>query len=163
MKKKSFNMRKELNYGSSFPVWRFYHEQSQCDNQTSLSSQPSLYRLDVSSASDTQTKHLGWKPPQKKVIAMVANVAAFGLCGSSQNVGTEVKSSLKEVWEGKRRPSSVLVLHQNRMGGRPSSYVSGENVGILNLSRPEPTLNYGSLKTLTSWEKWKTWHSTHLL
>lgn len=30
---------------------------------------------------------------QKIVIAVVANVAAFDLCGSSQNVGTEVKSS----------------------------------------------------------------------
>lgn len=47
--------------------------------------QPILYRLDGSSAQENS--------PQKKVIAMVANVAAFGLCGSSQNVGTEVKSS----------------------------------------------------------------------
>lgn len=26
IKKKSSKMRKELNHGSSFPVWRFYHE-----------------------------------------------------------------------------------------------------------------------------------------
>lgn len=52
----------------------------------------SLRWLAVSSALDTQTKDPNL-PPQKKVIAMVANVAAFGLRGSSQNVGTEVKSS----------------------------------------------------------------------
>lgn len=41
-----------------------------------------------------QNQTLGMETsPPKKVIAMVANVAAFGLRGSFQNAGTEVKSS----------------------------------------------------------------------
>lgn len=56
---------------------------SHCDNQASPSLSK-LYWQAVSSALDTQTKHLGWKLTLKKVIAIVANVAAFGLCGSSQ-------------------------------------------------------------------------------
>lgn len=45
---------------------------------------------EVSSAPDDPKP--SWKP-EKNVIAVVANAAAFDLCGSSQNVGTEVKSS----------------------------------------------------------------------
>lgn len=64
------------------------------------------------------SRHLKQKLPQEKVIAMAASVAAFGLCGSSQDIGTEVKSSLfvcflskkKEklliVWEGKQSQSA---------------------------------------------------------
>lgn len=49
-----------------------------------LSTKLLVYWLSLWSALDTQTKHLGWRSPPKKVIAMVANVAAFGLRGSSQ-------------------------------------------------------------------------------
>lgn len=80
-----------------------------------VDNQSSQYWLDVSSAPHTQSKHSGWETsPRKKVIAMAASVAAFGLCGSSQDVvGTEVKSSLfkknkqkQRVWESKQHPSS---------------------------------------------------------
>lgn len=64
-----------------------------CDNKTSLTL-IYLHGLKMSSAHDAgnQTVRMG-NPPFKLVIAMVANIAAFGLLGSSQNVGTEVKSS----------------------------------------------------------------------
>ena len=62
-------------------MWRFEH----------VKKQTCCYCQDVSSAEDTQTTRDGRL--QEKVIAIVANVAAFDLCGSSQNVGTEVNSS----------------------------------------------------------------------
>lgn len=41
---------------------------SHCDNQASRYCQPNLAWLAVSSALDTQTKHLGWKLPQKRLL-----------------------------------------------------------------------------------------------
>lgn len=65
---------------------------SHCDNEASLYFQPPQVSRVKCSRHPNQT--LRMEPPhQKKVIAMVANVAAFGLRGSSQNIGTEVKSS----------------------------------------------------------------------
>lgn len=64
-----------------------------CDNKTSLTL-IYLRRLKMSSAHDAGNQTVGLEtPPFKLVIAMVANIAAFGLLSSSQNVGTEVKSS----------------------------------------------------------------------
>lgn len=58
--------------------------ESHCDKpgQPLVSTKP--LPASLSSALDTHTKHLEWKLPPKKVIAMVTNVAAFGLRGSSQ-------------------------------------------------------------------------------
>lgn len=80
-------MRKELNYGSSFPAWRFYHE-----HRVSVMIRPAFRLSQASTGWMCQVlntpKPNTWggtppTPPQKKVIAMVANVAAFGLRGSS--------------------------------------------------------------------------------
>lgn len=78
----------------------------------------------------------------EKVIAMVANVAAFGLCGSSQNVGTEVKSSSKE--SGKVNTTLRLRWFYTRTGQERAANVckSGENGEILTLSRLDLTHIY---------------------
>lgn len=60
-------------------------------DQPLLSTKPWLASRAKCSRYPNQTRGMETHPD--KVIAMVANVAAFGLCGSSQNIGTEVKSS----------------------------------------------------------------------
>lgn len=72
-------------------------------------------------------KHLKQKLPQEKVIAMAASVAAFGLCGSSQDVvGTEVKSSLLVCFfEIKKKKEREKIRTTNSLG-RQTGPVRGE-------------------------------------
>lgn len=106
----SSKIRKELNV-SCFDIWQFNHERRRWQSE-----QPVLTGCVKCSRHPKQTLGVG-NVPQEKVIAMAASVAAFGLCGSSQDVvGTEVKSSLfkknkqtekpQRVCESKQHPSS---------------------------------------------------------
>lgn len=96
-----------------------------------------------------QIKHLGWNPPptpQKKVIAMVANVAAFG-CVAPLICRHWGEEQLKIAWEGKRHTKSPLVLARE---ARSSLYVNqGEWCDFNTVQTRSDTILY-SLKTLTS-------------
>lgn len=96
----------------------------------------------------------------KNVIAMVANVAAFGLCGSSQKSRHWGEEQFKIVWEGKHHTSPPLGLHQDTPEWAIISCKSGENGVILTLSRLNLTPDYIFPKDTNPREKVRTWHST---
>lgn len=72
---------------------------------------------------------------------MVANVAAFGPRGSSQNVGTEVKSS-KRVWKVNATRRLHRLYTRTGLEWAVTICKPGENGGILTLSRLDLTLNF---------------------